>query len=156
MGDRSSCSAKRKFSQDEDTLLRTVISRGICSDWCEVARELPGRSARQCRERWNNYVNPMINHGAWTKAEDELLIKKCKELGSKWEVIVKSFPYRSKNQIKNHWFTHQRRIKTICRDGPGEALGTRKWSETRDSDRRLHIEDSLAWETGHEVSPASE
>jgi hypothetical protein len=111
MGRQRQNVVKSKFSQFEDAQLRHVIARGICRDWSEVAREIPGRNARQCRERWNNYVNPDLSRAKWTDEEERLLIRQYQEHGSKWQVIAKSFPHRSKNQIKNRWFAYQRRTK---------------------------------------------
>jgi hypothetical protein len=156
MADHRVSAVKRKFSYVEDALLRDVISRGICSDWCEVARELPGRTARQCRERWTNYLNPIIDHSAWTKAEDELLIRKYEELGAKWQTIVKSFPHRSKNQIKNRWFAYKRRIKAQFRNAVVRDGGTSKGFEMSDLDQLFPGDDVVDWVSGQESSSPPE
>jgi len=31
-----------------------------------LARAFPGRSGKQCRERWHNHVNDHIKKGEWT------------------------------------------------------------------------------------------
>jgi hypothetical protein len=104
-------SPKNKFSAAEDARLRGVISCGHCLDWTEVAKQMPGRNSRQCRERWNNYVNPSISYTPWTEAEDELLETKVAELGASWKIMTGSFPNRSKNQIRNHWFARARQME---------------------------------------------
>lgn len=38
--------------------------------WSGVAESLPGRTGRQVRDRWNNYLNPVINHKPFTREDD--------------------------------------------------------------------------------------
>ena len=72
------------------------------------------RNARQCKDRYTNYLSPQINLNPWSQEEDDLLIKKVNELGNKWVKISKFFIGRSDNSIKNRWYTHlNKKIKKI-------------------------------------------
>jgi hypothetical protein len=102
---------KNKFSPDEDAYLKRVVEDFGCQDWSEVASYFPGRNPRQCRERWNNYVNPRFMKLPWTPMDDALLDQKYAEFGPKWHVLVQFFPNRSKNYVKNRWLTKQRHIR---------------------------------------------
>jgi hypothetical protein len=102
---------KNKFSREDDVYLKEIVECFGCKDWGEVASYFPGRNARQCRERWTNYINPTIMKMPWTASEDILLERKHAELGAKWHVIAKFFPNRSKNYVKNRWLTKQRRLR---------------------------------------------
>jgi hypothetical protein len=102
---------KDKFTPIDDLRLTEIVDSLGCKDWAEVASYMPGRNARQCRERWKNYVNPMIMRLPWTPLEELLLDQKYAELGPKWQAIAKFFPNRSKNYVKNHWMTKQRRLR---------------------------------------------
>jgi hypothetical protein len=62
---------------------------------------LPGRTARQCRERWAHYPNPGVRPDPWTAAEDRLLIEMVNEEGFAWATIAHWFRGRSDNAIKN-------------------------------------------------------
>ena len=44
-----------------------------------------------------------IYDGPFTKEEDEIILQSFVRYGSKWAVIAKKFPRRSKNQIKNRF-----------------------------------------------------
>jgi hypothetical protein len=61
------------------------------------------RSARQCRERYNNYLAPSIRTDPWTPQEDALLIQKHQELGPKWSEMASFFHCRSPVSLKNHF-----------------------------------------------------
>jgi hypothetical protein len=108
MSCRSKSLSKNKFTPEEDAHLKDIIQNCGCRDWNEVASYFPGRNPRQCRERWNNYVNPRVMKVPWTPMEDCLLKQKYAELGPKWHIIAKFFPNRSKNYVKNRWLTMQR------------------------------------------------
>jgi hypothetical protein len=86
-----------------------IVNRIGSNDWPAVATQMCGRNARQCRERWTNYINPVIVNAPWTKEEEKLLEEKFEEYGTRWQAIAIFFPTRSKNHIKNHWSSHQKR-----------------------------------------------
>lgn len=120
---------KNKFTPAEDALLVEIVGKIGCDDWAEVARHVEGRNPRQCRERWNNYVNPSIAKVPWTDAEDRLLEQKYKEFGSKWHLIAGYFPNRSKNNIKNHWITYQKKVLKHIPDKPASTPAAEKRNE---------------------------
>jgi hypothetical protein len=53
------------------------------SDWLEVAKRVDGRTAKQCRERWQNHLNPDLKMGPFTAAEDLLLETAVREVSSR-------------------------------------------------------------------------
>jgi hypothetical protein len=109
MAHRHSRRPKSKFEPFEDSLLLEVVSRLGASNWSQIAAHIPGRNARQCRERWTNYVNPNLVKNEWTEAEDEILLQTYQEVGPKWFVIAGFLPGRGKNNVKNRYFMLQHR-----------------------------------------------
>jgi hypothetical protein len=99
---------KHKFTSADDARLCDVVQRLGTKDWNLVATQMYPRTARQCRERWNNYINPVIEHIEWTPEEDLLLDEKYAQLGAKWKVIASFFPTRSKNMVKYRCQRRQR------------------------------------------------
>jgi hypothetical protein len=142
--------SKSKFTDREDARLRELIGRGVYSDWSEVANEMPGRNARQCRERWNNYVNPKITIRAWTEAEEELLVRKYAELGPQWQVIVKAFPNRSKNQVKNHWSARERRLEREAAQATQQKRKPNKSIDQQEPHTLFPLDESGTWIWGRE------
>jgi hypothetical protein len=98
---------KVKFTPAEDQKLRELVKRLGLSNWIKVAEQMTSRNARQCRERWNNYLSPALLTHPWTPDEDILLDQKYAQVGSKWTYIAGFFPDRSRNNIKNRWKTRR-------------------------------------------------
>ncbi|KAJ6249446.1 transcription repressor myb5 [Anaeramoeba flamelloides] len=108
---------KGKWTDEEDTLLLKYVKEIGESKWSIVAQKIPQRTSKQCRERWKNQLDPSLNHGPWTKEEDEILIQKHKELGNKWSQIKRLLPGRSDNMIKNRWNSTLRKIANCTPNG---------------------------------------
>jgi hypothetical protein len=102
-------SSRSKFSPEEDEQLRTLVAMFGEENWHAVAARMPNRNARQCRERWGNYLLPTLNTADWTSEEDRLLVEKCAEFGTKWVRIAAFFPNRTDVMIKNRFHVLQRR-----------------------------------------------
>ncbi|OHS92783.1 Myb-like DNA-binding domain containing protein [Tritrichomonas foetus] len=90
-----------RFSNKEDVILLSLVKDGK-PKWNEIALNLPGRTARQCRERYTNYLRPDLNKSQWTIQEDEMLGQKYQIYGPQWKIISTFFPGRSPVNVKNH------------------------------------------------------
>lgn len=97
---------RKKFSSEEDNQLKKLIDLYGAKKWDKIASLMPGRTGRQCRDRFTNYLESSLTNGPWTDNEDELLEKKVCEFGLHWNLIVKFFKGRSTNNIKNRWYTY--------------------------------------------------
>jgi len=77
------------------------------TQWADLAPQLPGRTGKQIRDRWVNYLNPSINRLPFSREDDIKLWEGHAELGKRWvEVSCKVFnSERSENHIKNRWYS---------------------------------------------------
>ena len=100
--------ARKLFSPEEDATLTRIMFENPFTSWINVAAQMPGRTARQCRDRWSNYLSPENKNLPWTAEEDALLIEKFRTMGPQWTNIAKCFDGRSENNVKNRWYTHLR------------------------------------------------
>jgi hypothetical protein len=100
---------RAKFLPADDEQLRHLVEALGQTDWSAIADRMPGKNARQCKERWVNYLAPSLSTAAWTLEEDFLLIRKYAELGAKWVQIAAFFPNRTDSMIKNRFNKLQRR-----------------------------------------------
>lgn len=67
------------WTKEEDEKLKALVNQIGPKNWSSIAKHFPGRIGKQCRERWHNHLNPMINKEKWTDEEDRVLIKAQKE-----------------------------------------------------------------------------
>ena len=95
---------RKRFSAEEDRLLKALVDGNRQKSWDQIAREIPGRTARQCRDRYNNYLFKEISGASWKPTEDEIILKMHKEIGPKWSLIAKQLVGRSGNNVKNRWY----------------------------------------------------
>jgi hypothetical protein len=97
---------RKKFTRDEDERLRRLIRQFGDRDWASICRHMPGRNARQCRHRYNNYLVEGHQHAVWTEAEEQVILAKYQEFGPKWVRISSFLTGRTGNDVKNRWHKH--------------------------------------------------
>ena len=103
---------KGQWSYQEDKLLKQWVKLNGPKDWEACGRFIHGRKGKQCREHWNNCLNPELKKGCWSPEEDFLIMffyEKCK--GS-WKKIVPLFQGRIENSIKNRFYSQLRKYAT--------------------------------------------
>jgi hypothetical protein len=98
--------APRPFTPEEDAALMSLVRDSPEISWEQISMSMCGRSARQCRERYVNYLSPNIRTGQWTASEDLLLVEKVNQMGHRWATIGQCFGGRTESDVKNRWYSH--------------------------------------------------
>ena len=103
---------KGQWSLQEDKLLKEWIQEFGPRKWEKCGIFIHGRSAKQCWEHWNNCINPGLIKGEWTSEEDFLIMEFYEKSNGNWKKIILLFNGRTKNSIKNRFFSQLRKIAT--------------------------------------------
>ncbi|KAG6067920.1 hypothetical protein E4U32_002394 [Claviceps aff. humidiphila group G2b] len=99
------------WSSYEDYLLMSQVRTGGACNWVGISRYVGTRSAKQCRERYHQSLNPSLNHAPITRAEGELIIDWVAKSGPQWAEIARHLKGRSDNAVKNWYNGVQNRNK---------------------------------------------
>ena len=129
---------KSKWTQEEDEKLLKAIEIVGNNKWAKISELVPGRSGKQCRERWMVTLNPEISKIDWKYEEDITLLKLQKEWGNKWATFTTYLPGRSTTSIKNRWTWLQRRgIPDIFGNNYKMLNQNKEQNDQSDSDDKL-------------------
>eukprot|EP00300_Choanocystis_sp_HF-7_P012450 c17898_g1_i1.p1 GENE.c17898_g1_i1~~c17898_g1_i1.p1 ORF type:complete len:218 (-),score=31.51 c17898_g1_i1:32-685(-) len=89
----------------EDERLRNLVDKYGEGLWSQIAREMPSRVGKQCRERWRNHLAPNITREPFSLSKDELLMDMVKICGTSWARIADALPGRTENMVKNRFYS---------------------------------------------------
>ncbi|KAL7448318.1 hypothetical protein ACHAWC_000526, partial [Mediolabrus comicus] len=71
---RTLISDKSWWTAEEDNIIREHVKQYGPKKWSKIAMKVPGRTGKQCRERWVNELDPSIFKGPWTVDEDRIIL----------------------------------------------------------------------------------
>ena len=67
--------ANSRWTKEQDEILLDFVKKNGEQNWGQAAALIPGRIAKQCRERWLYQLNPNIKKNKWTVEEDVKVVK---------------------------------------------------------------------------------
>lgn len=58
------------------------------NQWSRISSLLVRKSAKQCKARWYEWLDPSIKKTEWTREEDEKLLHLAKLMPTQWRTIA--------------------------------------------------------------------
>jgi hypothetical protein len=98
-----------KWTADEDKKLKDAFRAHGGKNWKDIALLVPGRTCKQCRNRWRDALDPSIRltngrAGKWTADEDKMLKNAVRTYGGKnWKAIALLVRSRTSKQCFKRW-----------------------------------------------------
>ncbi|KAF6260572.1 hypothetical protein COO60DRAFT_884777 [Scenedesmus sp. NREL 46B-D3] len=132
-----------RWTADEHARLLEMVTQ-VGEVWTTVASCMPGRSSKQCRERYHNN-KPELKKGNWTVQEDLVLAQlHCKFGGNQFKMFEQYLPGRSRNDIKNRWNSVQHSRRKDLAKSSSNVL----WNYIRYQQQGMTRAEALAAATG--------
>ncbi|RDX53225.1 hypothetical protein OH76DRAFT_80944 [Lentinus brumalis] len=77
------------WTAEEDEQLRRAVDT-FGKTWIDVCQYVAGRNSEQCRDRYQEYLNPTLARGRWTQEQDAALLQAVRQVGEgKWKEVSK-------------------------------------------------------------------
>jgi hypothetical protein len=134
------------WTVEEDAKLTSAITstsqmmwgKEYKTDFDAVAALVPGRTQRQCRDRWKDVLDPSSDRGStdkWTADEDKNLKDAVRTYDCKdWAAISALVPGRTTSQCSNRWNSALKPSIALM------AGRTGKWEEDEDSKLKAAVQ----------------
>ncbi|CAD5206576.1 unnamed protein product [Bursaphelenchus okinawaensis] len=76
------------WKNTEDEILKAAIMKYGKNQWSRIASLLHRKSAKQCKARWYEWLDPKIKKTEWSREEDEKLLNLAKIMPTQWRTIA--------------------------------------------------------------------
>ena len=79
---------KTPWSNEETEALRGLVQKYGFYNWERIASAITKRTAEQCRQRWEEFLDPTIAKDEWTPAEELKLVELHAAFPNQWGLIA--------------------------------------------------------------------
>lgn len=76
------------WKNTEDEILKAAVMKYGKNQWPRIASLLVRKSAKQCKARWFEWLDPSIKKTEWTREEEEKLLHLAKIMPTAWRTIA--------------------------------------------------------------------
>lgn len=109
------------WKNTEDEILKAAVMKYGKNQWARVASLLSRKSAKQCKARWYEWLDPSIKKIEWNREEEEKLLHLAKLMPNQWRTIA-PIVGRTAGQCMEHY---ERLLDQVQEEAEGiSAAGT--------------------------------
>eukprot|EP01105_Mastigella_eilhardi_P006388 TRINITY_DN17988_c0_g1_i1.p1 TRINITY_DN17988_c0_g1~~TRINITY_DN17988_c0_g1_i1.p1 ORF type:complete len:799 (-),score=259.69 TRINITY_DN17988_c0_g1_i1:50-2398(-) len=76
------------WKNTEDEILKAAVMKYGKNQWARISSLLVRKSAKQCKARWNEWLDPSIKKTDWSREEEERLLHLAKIMPTQWRSIA--------------------------------------------------------------------
>eukprot|EP00531_Pseudo-nitzschia_arenysensis_P006126 CAMPEP_0116139366 /NCGR_PEP_ID=MMETSP0329-20121206/13277_1 /TAXON_ID=697910 /ORGANISM="Pseudo-nitzschia arenysensis, Strain B593" /LENGTH=847 /DNA_ID=CAMNT_0003634411 /DNA_START=25 /DNA_END=2568 /DNA_ORIENTATION=+ len=90
------------WKNSEDEILKAAIQKYGKQQWARVASLLNRKTAKQCKARWHEWLDPSVRKVDWSREEEEKLLHLAKLMPAQWKTIG-PLVGRTATQCQDHY-----------------------------------------------------
>ena len=75
------------WKNSEDEILKAAVMKYGKQQWARVASLLNRKTAKQCKARWHEWLDPSVKKVEWSRQEEEKLLHLAKLMPAQWKTI---------------------------------------------------------------------
>ncbi|KCV69015.1 hypothetical protein H696_04435 [Fonticula alba] len=87
----------------EDEILKAAVMKYGLSQWARISSLLSRKTPKQCKARWENWLDPNIKKTEWSTEEEERLVHLATLMPCQWNTIAKQLNGRTADQCLEHY-----------------------------------------------------
>jgi len=76
------------WKNTEDEILKAAVMKYGLNQWARISSLLVRKSAKQCKARWYEWLDPSIKKTEWSREEEEKLLHLAKLMPTQWRTIA--------------------------------------------------------------------
>ena len=139
----STSTLRKRFTKEEDALIQHLVLHEGITSWQEIGKRVPGRTSRQCRDRYKNYLFKEVVKKPWTSEEDKIILTQYRNYGAHWVKIAQFLEGRSGNNVKNRWHKylskHYKKYISSLSHKNSPKMSPQKSQETEEEQHKFPI-----------------
>lgn len=75
------------WKNSEDEILKAAVQKYGKQQWARVASLLNRKTAKQCKARWHEWLDPSVRKVEWSREEEEKLLHLAKLMPAQWKTV---------------------------------------------------------------------
>ena len=104
------------WKNSEDEILKAAVMKYGKQQWARVASLLNRKTAKQCKARWHEWLDPSVKKVEWSREEEEKLLHLAKLMPAQWKTVGPLIG-RTATQCQEHY----EQLLDEAAGGSGEA-----------------------------------